>query len=143
VPQRRMHATPVQHAAATVAVIFGLVGLLGFLPGFTADIGALEFAGPNSHAMLLGLFSVSVVHNVIHLLFAVAGLAFATAPRAARGFLFTAGGIYLLLALLGVLTQAGGANILSFNVADDWLHLGLGALMIGLGFLPARVSQPE
>jgi Domain of unknown function (DUF4383) len=137
--RRKLHTTPVQHAAATVAAVFGLVGLLGFLPGITSGIGALEFAGHHSDALLLGVFSVSVVHTVVHLLFAVAGLALATTATAARLYLFGGGAIYLLLALYGALIdQNGAANVIPVNTADNWLHLVLGLGMIGLGLLPGR-----
>jgi hypothetical protein len=130
---------PVQHAAATIAGVFGLVGLLGFLPGFTSDLGAIEFAGPHSDALLFGVFSVSVLHNVIHLLYAVVGLTFATASRLARWYLFGGGTVYLLLALHSLLVEEhSSANVVPLNAADGWLHLSFGVVMIALGFLPAR-----
>lgn len=137
--ERKFVVGPVQHAAATVAVIFGLVGLLGFLPGVTANLGELTFAGHNSGALLFGVFSVSALHNVIHLLFAVIGLALATAVRPARAFLVGGGAVYLLVALYGWSVPVdGAANVVPVNPADNWLHLALGAAMIALGFLPAR-----
>lgn len=136
---RKLVTGPVQHAAASVAAVFGVVGLLGFLPGLTSNLGELTFAGHHSGALLFGVFSVSALHNVVHLLFAVTGLALATAVRPARGFLFGGGTIYLLLALYGWLVPVDGtANIVPVNSADNWLHLALGAAMIALGFLPAH-----
>ena len=72
--------TPVQAAAALVGVAFLLVGVLGFIPGITADSGSMEAAGHESHAELLGIFQVSVLHNVVHLLFGAAGIALALMP---------------------------------------------------------------
>jgi Domain of unknown function (DUF4383) len=43
--------------------------------------------------------------------------------------------IYLALWLLGLV---GGANWIPTNAADDWLHFGLGAGMIALGYLTGR-----
>lgn len=40
--------TPVQWAALVVAAVFGLIGVLGFVPGITADFGELGFAGHES-----------------------------------------------------------------------------------------------
>jgi len=57
-----------------VAVAFLLIGVLGFVPGVTSDYGAMEFAGHESGALLLGLFQVSILHNIVHLLYGVAGL---------------------------------------------------------------------
>jgi hypothetical protein len=135
-PKPKLHTTPVQHAAATVGAVFGLMGVLGFLPGITAHLDGLEVAGHHSGAMLFGLFSVSLLHNVVHLLFALVGLALATTPGSARGFLFGGGAIYLLLWLYGlVIHQPSSANFVPLNTADNWLHLVLGVGMIGLGLL--------
>jgi hypothetical protein len=125
----------VQHAAATVGAVLGLVGLLGFVPGLTIHIEDLTVAGHHTTTLLFGLFAVSVVHNVIHLAYAVAGIAMATSARLARWFLLAGGGVHLLIALTG-LTAA--AALVPLNAADNWLHLTLGAAMSGFGLLPGR-----
>ncbi|TWP53656.1 DUF4383 domain-containing protein [Lentzea tibetensis] len=130
---------PVQGAAAGVGAVFLLVGVLGFIPGITTDYESMTFAGPESGAMLLGLFHVSILHNVVHLLFGVAGLAMARTASGARGFLIGGGAIYLVLWLYGlVVDKASEANFVPLNGADDWLHLALGIGMIGLGVALAR-----
>jgi hypothetical protein len=73
--------TNVQKAAAIVGVVFLLVGVLGFIPGITTNFGDLSFAGHESDARLLGLFQVSILHNIVHLLFGIAGLALAPQQR--------------------------------------------------------------
>ncbi|WP_410609796.1 DUF4383 domain-containing protein [Amycolatopsis sp. lyj-109] len=134
--------TPVQVAAAVVAVVFLLVGVLGFVPGITTDYDQLSFAGHDSMAMLLGLFMVSVLHNIVHLLFGVVGLASARTPRGARLFLIAGGAVYLVLWLYGLLIDHGSdANFVPVNTADNWLHLVLGAGMIALGLLTARAGR--
>jgi hypothetical protein len=135
--------TPIQRATAAVALLFALVGLLGFLPAVTTDLGALEFAGHNSRAMLFGLFAVSVLHNVVHLLISVFGFAMALTVRGARSFLVGGGVIYLALCLYGLIIDLGsGANVLGFNAADNWLNLGLGVGMIALGLLFKPRQEP-
>lgn len=134
--------TPVQVAAAVVAVVFLLVGVLGFVPGVTTGYDQLSFAGHDSMAMLLGVFMVSVLHNIVHLLFGVAGLASARTPRGARLFLIAGGAVYLVLWLYGLLVDHGSdANFVPVNTADNWLHLGLGVGMIALGLLTARAGR--
>jgi hypothetical protein len=129
--------TPVQAAAALVGAVFLLVGVLGFIPGITT--GSLEGAGHESHAELLGIFQVSVLHNVVHLLFGAAGIALARRPSSARAFLVGGGVIYLGLFLYGlVVDKDSQANFVPLNTADDWLHLVLGAGMIALGVVLAR-----
>lgn len=61
-------------AALLVGAVFLLVGLLGFVPGVTTHYGDLGAAGNESTAKLLGVFQVSVLHNIVHLLFGVAGV---------------------------------------------------------------------
>src|SRR5215213_3094214 len=123
-------ATNMQKAAAAVGAVFVLVGILGFIPGITSDFDSMEFAGHESGAELLGIFGVSILHNLVHLLFGVAGLAMARTWSGARTFLLGGGVIYLVLWLYGLLIDLGSsANFVPVNDADNWLHLLLGAGM--------------
>jgi hypothetical protein len=129
----------VQLAALVVGAVFLLVGVLGFIPGVTTGYGEMGFAGHQSEAMLLGVFQVSILHNIVHLLFGVAGVAMARTWSGARAFLIGGGAVYLVLWLYGLLIdKASAANFVPVNAADDWLHFVLGAGMIALGFLLSR-----
>lgn len=133
--------SPVQFASAVVGIVFLLVGVLGFVPGVTTQYDRLAVAGHDSGALLLGLFGVSVLHNLVHLLFGVAGLALARTARTAYGYLLGGGVIYLVLAIYGALVPHGSpANVVPVNTADNWLHLGLALGMIGLGLALGRGS---
>jgi hypothetical protein len=134
-----MTATPIQTAATVVSVVFIAVGVLGFIPGITTDFDTITFAGHDSDAMLLGIFQVSVLHNIVHLLFGVVGLALARTATGARNFLIGGGLVYLLLWVYGlVVDESSDANFVPLNDADDWLHLVLAAGMILLGLLLGR-----
>ncbi|AKE90291.1 MULTISPECIES: DUF4383 domain-containing protein [Rhodococcus] len=134
-----MTRTPVQTAALAVGVVFLLVGILGFVPGITTNYDTMTFAGHESGALLLGIFEVSILHNIVHLLFGVAGVAMARTVGAARSYLIGGGIIYLVLWLYGlVVDKDSSANFVPVNSADDWLHFVLGAAMIALGFLLTR-----
>ncbi len=74
----------VQLAALVVGATFLLVAVLGFLPGITTSYSQLSFAGHESEAELLGLFQVSVLHNIVHGLFGLAGIALARTVSGAR-----------------------------------------------------------
>ncbi|WP_026534491.1 DUF4383 domain-containing protein [Arthrobacter sp. H14] len=125
--------TAVQKASLAVGAVFVLVGVLGFIPGITTDYGTLQFAGHESEAMLLGIFQVSVLHNIVHLLYGVGGIVLAKTVSAARTYLMLGGVTYLLLSLYGFLIGGGSAaNFVPVNVADNWLHLGLGLGMAAL-----------
>ena len=131
--------TDVQKAASAVGVVFLLVGVLGFVPGITTNYDTLSFASHNSDARLLGLFQVSILHNFVHLLFGVAGLALSRTVSGARNYLVGGGIIYLVLFLYGLLvSQNSAANFVPLNTADDLLHLILGIAMIGLGLALTR-----
>lgn len=125
------NGTPVQTVARLVGLVFLLIGIAGFIPGITTNLyDGLDFAGDGSDAELLGLFQVSVLHNIVHALFGV-GIFLAATPSGARTFLIGSGVIYVLLFLLGLL---GGVDWVPVNDADDWLHLGLGVGLLALGF---------
>ena len=65
-----MDRTPVQNVARLVGIVFLLVGIAGFIPGITTNLyDGLEFAGDDGNAEVLGLFEVSVLHNIVHGLF--------------------------------------------------------------------------
>ncbi|GHJ54940.1 DUF4383 domain-containing protein [Micromonospora chersina] len=130
---------PVRRAAATLGVIFLVIGVLGFIPGITTDYYDLKFAGHDSEAKLLGLFQVSVLHNIVHLLYGVAGLLLSRTVPGARTFLIGGGAIYLVIWLYGVVVDHNsGANFIPLNGADNWLHFLLGVGMIALGLLLTR-----
>lgn len=134
-----------QPIAAVVGVVFLLVGVLGFVPGITTNFDEFTWAGHHSDAQLLGLFDVSGLHNVVHLLFGVAGLLLARAEATARSYLIGGGLVYLVLFVYGlVIDQDSGANFVPVNDADNWLHLALGVGMVGLGLIPDnRERRPE
>ena len=132
-----------QKAALVVGAVFLTVGVLGFVPGVTSDFDNLQFAGHDSEAKLLGIFQVSVLHNIVHLLFGVAGLAMARTFERARTFLLVGGVLYLALWLYGiVIDHDHDANVVPVNPADNWLHLGLGVGMVALSTLLPRMERP-
>lgn len=129
-----------QLAATVVAATFVLVGIAGFVPGLTTDADELHFAGPHdgmeAHPELLGLFHVSVLHNIVHLGFGLAGLALARSVRGASGFLIGGAIVYGAVFVYGlVVDQDSDANFLPVNDADNVLHAGLAAGMLLLGLL--------
>lgn len=128
--------TTVQKASLAVGAVFLLVGILGFVPGITTNYESLQFAGHHSEAMLLGLFQVSVLHNIVHLLFGAAGLLLARTATGARSFLLYGGIVYLVLFVYGlVVPEDSAGDFVPLNSLDNILHLVLGAGMIALAVI--------
>ncbi len=125
----------VQSLAAVVGLAFLVVGVLGFVPGVTTHYGDMSFAGHGSHAKLLGVFQTSVLQNLIHLAFGIAGLALSRVVESADAFLRGGGVVYLALWVIGVV---GAGRWIPTNTADNWLRLMLGVAMIGLAHLADR-----
>jgi hypothetical protein len=129
----------VQVASLVVGATFLLIGIAGFTPGITTDYDQLTGAGHHSGAMLFGTFQVSILHNVVHLVFGLIGLVAARAAISAGRYLLVGGLIYLALWVYGlIIDNNSSANIVPLNAADDWLHFGIGLGMIVLGVLLTR-----
>ncbi|MDQ4132361.1 MAG: DUF4383 domain-containing protein [Actinomycetota bacterium] len=131
--------------AQTLALVFGatflLVGVAGFIPGVTSNYDELTFLGTDSNAELLGLFRVSVVHNIVHLLFGI-GILAAAREQSSLIYLIGGGLTYLVVTLYGfVIDETADANFLPINDADNLLHLVLGLAMIGAGLLALAASR--
>ena len=78
---------------------------------------------------------MSILHNIVHLLFGAAGLVLAKTFEGARSFLIGGGVIDLALFVYGAIFghDEGVANFVPVNWADNILHLALGGGMIVLG----------
>jgi hypothetical protein len=128
--------------AGTFGVVFLLVGILGFVPGITTHYDDLSFAGHMSGAKLIGIFQVSVLHNLIHVAYGVAGLALASRPRAAALYLLIGGIVYGVVWVYGMAVgMDSDANFVPLNTADNWLHFLLFVAMVVLGVVGLRRLQ--
>jgi arginine exporter protein ArgO len=135
----RRERTTIQTFALAMGVVFLLVGVMGFIPGLTTNYDQLQFAGHHSGAALLGLFQVSVLHNVVHLLFGIVGLAAARTARASRAYLIIGGIAYFVLFVYGlVVPHESAANFVPLNAADNVLHIALAVVMIVAGAALSR-----
>ena len=129
-------------AALAVGAVFLAVGVLGPVPGLTTNYYQLTFAGHNSDAAHLGIFTVSVLHNLVHLAFGVAGIALPRTFSSARSYLIGGGIVYLVLVIYGLVRDHdSSANFVPVNDADNWLHLGLAVAMIALGAALGRTRE--
>ena len=137
--ERVLGVLSVQEITLTVAAIFVVVGVLGFIPGVTTHAmpsDGLTFSGEHSQAMLFGVFMVSVLHNFVHLAYAAVGAIASFFAPTARLYFVAGGIVYLGVFVYGlVIDRDSAANVVPVNSADNWLHLALGIGMIVLGVL--------
>lgn len=129
--------------AQVLALVFGLafllLGIAGFIPGITQNYDQMNLLGTDSNAELLGVFRVSILHNIAHLLFGVGVLA-AASEAAARTYLLLGGIAYAGLGVFGLLIDhESDVNFLPVDYADSLLHVGLAVAML-LGALAAMAA---
>ena len=115
--------------AKTLAMVFGvvfvLVGLLGFVPNPLVGVD--------------GIFETDLLHNLVHLLFGVILVVVAMKSAAQSALWLTIlGAVYLVLAALGFVMTGEDEMLLGLvhaNVADHWLHVVLGVVLVAAGVL--------
>ena len=125
--------TLVQRAAQLFGWGFVIVGVLGFLV-----TGASMEDDPLLAPRLLGLFPLNVMHNVVHLVLGVWGLASAPSFAASKAYAIGAGAIYLVLAVLGVFSPSM-FGMVPIGGNDIWLHLLFGLPLLLIGLMARRV----
>jgi len=110
------------------AIIFGIFFLVAGIGGFVSSLAP--------DGMLFGIFMVGPVHNCIHLASgAVALLCAFSGAGAARKYFQIFGVVYLLVALLGFYYgNQALVGMVEHNKADIWLHIGIAAVSLFLGF---------
>jgi hypothetical protein len=135
--------TLAQRLALLFGAVFLLVGVLGFIPGITVNYDDLKFAGEESDAELLGLFQVSVLHNVAHMLFGV-GILAARRHRSALQYLLAAGLVYVVLFVYGLIaSEQGSENFLPTNNGDDVVHALLALALLGSWAAARGADDPD
>lgn len=128
-----MSRTTAQLGALVFGAVYTLVGLAGFLV-----TGFGQFAGVTGKHLLI--FEINPLHNVVHLLIGVLGLALAAKPATARTYgwlLFGGYGLVFLYGLFAV-NRTDGANFLSLNGSDNGLHLLTAVVGLAIALLPDR-----
>ena len=114
-------------AAIVIGIIFVIVGLLGFVSN--------PIVGSSPDA----IFHTDQTHNIVHIVSGALFLLVAVASPASAGtFLKIFGIVYLGLGIYGAATMGAEETkkllgFLHVNKADNWLHIGLGAVIFLAG----------
>ena len=129
-----------QYFTLIIGIIFVLVGVMGYIPGFikepaaTPDMAGLSFT--SGYGYLLGLFPINVLHNVVHLLVGLLGVVASVSLGSARLYSGVLALFYGLLTLMGLFppTQSTLGFIPIFG-NDIWLHGFTAAIAVYFGFI--------
>jgi len=119
------------------ALIFGIVfvafGVAGFVPSLVYPPESGDHGG---HGQLLGLFPVNTLHNVVHLLFGLWGIAVSRSASGAVTYARCVAVIYAVLTVLGLLpaTQDGFGYVPLYG-KDVWLHAALALVAAYFGWV--------
>lgn len=136
-----LERAPVRWAATISGMFFLAIGFAGFFPGLTLNFNSIEM-GYGSEAMVLGIFQVSVLHNVIHLLLGATCVAMVRSSLSARMYLRFAGGLCAVLWIFGLLVAPTSmANFVPLNAVDTWTYLVLAIVLLGLSLLSGEVMH--
>lgn len=111
------------------ALIFGIiyiaVGVLGFVPALYSHppASAPHVSVTSEYGYLLGLFPVNVLHDIVHLLVGLAGLAAYSSFTNARLYARTLAIVYGLLTILGFIPTLDTVfGLIPIFGNDIWLH---------------------
>jgi hypothetical protein len=127
--------TTVQRVAQVFGIVFLLVGILGFVTtGMSMD------PNPETAPRLLGLFPVNALHNVVHLLFGVWGLAASRSFGAAKTYATVSGAIYVVLTVLGFIAPST-FGLIPIGSHDIWLHAVLGIALLAAGLTARETAR--
>ncbi len=137
--------------ALILGITFLLVGIAGFIPGFIpiptaapttgVDVPRLIFS--DGYGLLFGLFPTNFLHNAIHIVVGLLGIAAATSFSGSLVFNQGFAVMYIAIAILGLFpatnTTFGLMPIYGNNV---WFNALTGILAAYIGFVkPTELSK--
>lgn len=126
-----------------LAAVFGVLFLIGAIAGFLAPNGGMSMqpTDPAIAARALGIFPVNVLHNIVHLVFGLWGLAASRNWSGSVSYFKGAGIIYAVLTVVGFLSPTG-FGLVPLGGNDIWLHVGLTVAMLAIGYTAKPVVTP-
>jgi len=127
-------------AALLFAIVFAVVGILGFMPS-PPPPDAPPLTMDHGHGMALGIFPVNTLHNIVHVLFAILGLA-AWGSGRARWYFQMLAVSYALLAVMGLSAATNTTfGFIPIWGADVYLHAAVAVGAFYFGFVHGKVDM--
>ncbi len=130
--------------ALVFGVLYVISGVLGFVPGVTQPPhNAPPLVVDAFHGRILGLFTVNILHNFVHLAIGLWGILGSRSLAGARGFGRGLAVFYGLLAILGLIPATNTLfGLVPIHDHDVWLHAGSALIAAYFGFL-AKADETE
>ncbi len=123
---------PVQGIGMLIGLLFLVLGACELIPGVTAD------------NQLFGVFAVSGVWTLVHLLTGAAAVFCTRSAALASRFLLVGGICYVVLGIAGLLPLPDAVtDVMPMNGAGVCLALGFGTAMVILGAGWLRYAPPS
>jgi len=131
-----VNARIVGYFALVMGIVFLLVGIAGLVPGLThspAPEGEATLDG--SFGRLFGLFPVNWLHNLVHIVFGIWGIAVFRRFPAARIYARVVAVVYAVLAIMGLIPGLQTTfGLVPLYGHDVWLHAAIAVVAAVFGF---------
>jgi uncharacterized protein DUF4383 len=124
----------VQTVALAFGVIYLLVGVLGLAP----FVGG-SYTQTNSN--LLGFVPINLLHNIVHLVIGLAGVAAAGSLARSQQFCQVFGVVLIAIGIVGIFVN-DPLNLIPIGGFDVAIHLATGGILAYFGFVSAAQRRP-
>ncbi len=124
--------------ALVFGIVFLLAGASGFIPGLLHPVpaGAPPLTVATGYGFVLGLLPVNILHNLVHVLFGILGVAAYAGVFAPRVYAQIVAVSYGLLVVLGLVPATNTLfGLIPIYGNDVWFHLVLGVVAAYFGFM--------
>ena len=126
-----------RYFSLVLGIIFLLIGIAGFVPGLLqTPEPAADVEVTQSFGRLMGLFPVNALHNVVHIIFGIWGIAAYRSYTGARGYSRAVAIIYAVLAVMGIIPGLNTTfGLIPLYGHDIWLHAVIAIAAAYFGFV--------
>jgi hypothetical protein len=140
-----------RNVALILGIIFLFVGIAGFLPGFVSlpigapdvpvDVPRLTF--DDGYGNVLGLFPTNYLHNAVHIVVGILGIAAATSLGGSLTYNRIFAISYIGIALLGIIPFTNNTlGLMPIWGNNVWFNAVTGAIAYYYGFIkPAKAMD--
>jgi hypothetical protein len=126
-----------RYFSLVLGIIFLLIGIAGFVPGLLqTPEPAADVEVTQSFGRLMGLFPVNALHNLVHIIFGIWGIAAYRSYTGARGYSKAVAVIYAVLAVMGLIPRLNTTfGLIPLYGHDIWLHAVIAIAAAYFGFV--------